>query len=896
MKNYGRTVWDRYCGLWHELRGAKLFLFYALHYTVLFAVLWKLVTADFAAAGKTYIWYPDTMSQMFAREVYLSQTLRNGIQSLLSGDGWTVPLYDFRLGLAKLDMQVEPVEWLTVLCPWDEVDRLFDFLVVLRVYLIGLSFSAFGFYFRQKALPVLIGAVSYCFCGYVIRTGIYHPSFMTPMMLLPLLVVGAEKVLRRERPYLLTAVVFLALTSYLYFACMMAILLAIYVLVRFPSLYEKDRLRAFAAAAGRLAAAVGTGAALSGVVLLPTMLQMAGTGRIGKVFPEGMSLLNYGAEYYADLLANYLVSPETSLGFPVLTVPALIMLFSNRNRANRTLRWMFLILTVMLMVPAVAYVMSGFNTPNNRWSFGYSFCCAAVLMFELPRLLEADRRVMSAVIVGTVAYFLVCYFLIGQGRYKEEPFVLLAAALLVVVCLRYARVPALLACLAVTCLGIWYGFYRVYDPGQGNGISQYENSGAPYMWYERSQYGAFARAFRAKTDDGLYRVGGDNITVREVNASFYEGINGLACYSSIHYESVFDWYKEMEMSTTGQNIAHYGIVGRAPMLTLAGMKYYVLKDAPTAVKPYGFTEVDRIESDEAVNVILENRYALPFGYTYDSFISRDSYDALSGLGKTEAQLQAVVLDGTPRSQSITEADVETTAVQVPVTVTDAEKVRWGNGVLEVLEDNATATLVFEGIPETETYLRVVNLDLADGGNARRWYLRASTDTAAVQGYFTADAYTYSNGQKTQLFDLGYTEEGCTSVTVKFRLKGTYILDDLQIWCQPMDRYGEQIDALRAEALEDVETNWRGLTGHISVSRDKMLCIAVPYDTGWSAYVDGEKTELFRANTAFMAVELPAGEHTVELKYWTPGLTGGLVLTAIGLCGLACLIILRRKEQ
>jgi uncharacterized membrane protein YfhO len=39
-----------------------------------------------------------------------------------------------------------------------------------------------------------------------------------------------------------------------------------------------------------------------------------------------------------------------------------------------------------------------------------------------------------------------------------------------------------------------------------------------------------------------------------------------------------------------------------------------------------------------------------------------------------------------------------------------------------------------------------------------------------------------------------------------------------------------------------------------------------YDPWWNAYVDGERTPVYRANFAFKAVQLKAGEHSVEWKF------------------------------
>jgi len=50
----------------------------------------------------------------------------------------------------------------------------------------------------------------------------------------------------------------------------------------------------------------------------------------------------------------------------------------------------------------------------------------------------------------------------------------------------------------------------------------------------------------------------------------------------------------------------------------------------------------------------------------------------------------------------------------------------------------------------------------------------------------------------------------------------------------------------------------------------MVLSEVWYGEGWTAYIDGVETPLFRANYILRAIELPRGEHTVELKFELPG--------------------------
>lgn len=80
---------------------------------------------------------------------------------------------------------------------------------------------------------------------------------------------------------------------------------------------------------------------------------------------------------------------------------------------------------------------------------------------------------------------------------------------------------------------------------------------------------------------------------------------------------------------------------------------------------------------------------------------------------------------------------------------------------------------------------------------------------------------------------------------------------------PMDKHPKQMEALYEEPLEDIEfgTNW--ITGTVDLSRNKILCLSIPYSSGWTAWVGGEKMDILWDNYMFMALPLEAGYHEIE---------------------------------
>lgn len=899
-----KLMWKNYLNLWKRSTGwKKLFLFLAC-YTVIFWILQRLIFSAFYIAGKSFILTVDASREYFPNMIYVSQTIRDGIQSLLTGDGWNFPLYDFRRGPTQVNLQMEPLQWLVIFCPWDKIDIFYDYLVLVRFYLVGVSFSLMGFYFGQRALPVMIGALSYTFCGFALYGGTRHPFFLAPMIMLPLLVIGTEKVLKGEKAWLFVGSVFLSVTFSLYFSCMLAFVIVVYFFVRYfcTNWGKRNILHGCWSMVGRMALWGGMGLLLSGFSWLPTLFQMLGTSRIGR---DTGQLLYYSKDIYEKFLTNFIVSPVnfdpwSNFGFSVFAIPAVLLLYldNSRKNADKSLKVLFFIFTVMVCSPAVAYMLSGFNAITGRWYFAYALCVSTIVMFKLPALLTTEKSTVMAVCGGVIAYIAICYFLIDRKYYNEEPLILLVVAMIsLLLCYGVGAAGKnriLPVCLVLTCLSVYYSAFLLFDPTKRNVVAGFEDKGTLYSALESGQYTSLGKSAVVTKDDGLFWVTGNKVNNKEGAASFYNGLNGLSFYSSNIYPSYRALRDELEV---GQRISinqSYGVDSRVHLMTLLGVKYYALREEAKVIWPFGMKKIDQIKNGKNTDIILENEYALPAGYTYDSCIDETILDGRSGVEKQEIMLQSVVLSETGKKCNIPSKKIETRAEKLPIKIELAEGALWENGKLSISKENTPIVLRFEGRPQTDTYLRIVNLDLTNGKSERGWFLTVETEETATGTRFAAAGDVYSPLANTQILYLGYSAKGYTSCTLTFPQKGTFILDDLEIWCQPMDHYAEQIEALRAESLENVETNWRGLTGTISVSKDKFLCFSIPYDKGWTAYVDGEKANLVQANIGFMGVELSAGDHDIELKYWPPGLTTGIALSCIGLIGMAGMIVYTRK--
>ncbi len=88
---------------------------------------------------------------------------------------------------------------------------------------------------------------------------------------------------------------------------------------------------------------------------------------------------------------------------------------------------------------------------------------------------------------------------------------------------------------------------------------------------------------------------------------------------------------------------------------------------------------------------------------------------------------------------------------------------------------------------------------------------------------------------------------------------------------------EEISSLEMVSSKDV------LEGTIVVNQDSLLFLSIPYGKGFKIYVDEELINYEKLLDSFIGVDLESGEHKVVVKYVTPYFKEGLLLSLLGVC-------------
>ncbi|MDO4633113.1 MAG: YfhO family protein [Eubacteriales bacterium] len=875
---------------------------YFLIYTILFLGMAYYAFYYYLKAGKSLVGNSDGFYQHLHGLAYYGHWLREVFRNVFLRHRFVIPQWDFNIGMGEGILTTfhyygfgDPIALLSALVPVRYSLYLYSALMVLRFYLAGVTFSLLCFYWkRENYLGILSGAMCYAFCQWAMIEGVRHPFFQNPLIYLPLVLIGLEKVLRKEKPYLFIASVWISAVCNFYFFYMIVIIAVIYGLVRVGCMrlrkeYGIDRIGAAAGAILRVGLHAVVGVLMSAPILYP-MIQVFLTDNRTKM-SYNVDLF-YKKRYYKLILPAFAgkqgFGNYTYYACGILVVIALLLLFLRRREASHRyleLKLFFVIGLALLGLPFAGHVFNGFAYVANRWiwAFVLLLCFTVSTFWEEMYTMKGRKLVLVSALL--VLYLLHCY------RYKgiRGQLELLGGMMLVLVFNRILQtvstqkkvlIDGAARCLVfLLLLGSVSGLTRkaVYPKRQQYFVSYRE--GESMLYPEADQLAVkYQNASERFSRNAGYTEWNSNVLTQARNYSFYWSISGG--WTS-------DFFKQFQVLVF-RNYKYKSLDNRVMLMTLASTEHYIRKKMNSPV-PFGYSLAGKEQEYE----VYRNDYSLPLAFTYDTYLTAEDLEDMNGSQREEAVMQSLLMEEEP--QGYEKGRVSLSGKREECRVLKTNGVEFEDGRIKVTKKDAVMVikipqndsgnqylsmqgLSFEGrAPETQIHFKIRR---ADGRKTRS---RTVFDTPKAK---------WRSGNENLLINMGYQEDvhGFNTIKVIFEKKGTYRWKDMYGWTQPMEIYKEAAAERAADAWEDEVIDANKVSGNITVPKKKLLFFSIPYSRGWTAKVDGKKMKLYRSNENFMSLELEEGEHHVELKYTTPGLKPGIWMALCGMAVLICMIV------
>ena len=89
----------------------------------------------------------------------------------------------------------------------------------------------------------------------------------------------------------------------------------------------------------------------------------------------------------------------------------------------------------------------------------------------------------------------------------------------------------------------------------------------------------------------------------------------------------------------------------------------------------------------------------------------------------------------------------------------------------------------------------------------------------------------------------------------------------------------------------------GFSAIFTSEQNRVVFFSVPYESGWTATVNGEPAEIYKVNVGFMGVIVPRGTDVkINFSYTTPGLVAGILVSLLSLIVISTYLVLHRLKK
>lgn len=109
----------------------------------------------------------------------------------------------------------------------------------------------------------------------------------------------------------------------------------------------------------------------------------------------------------------------------------------------------------------------------------------------------------------------------------------------------------------------------------------------------------------------------------------------------------------------------------------------------------------------------------------------------------------------------------------------------------------------------------------------------------------------------------------------------------------LSNYAKQLNA--RDITFDVEHE-NDLKGRFTAQKGQRVLFTIPWDEGWTCYIDGQKVDIDKTWDLFMSVEVPEGQHIYEMKFYPAWMNYGLILFIISILGLISFMLIAYRKK
>ncbi|MBE1553231.1 YfhO family protein [Sporosarcina limicola] len=732
------------------------------------------------------------------------------------------------------------------------------FVSIARMTVVILLTIGYFRYIKFKPIPAFVGAVLYGTSIIYFRHVTYWEFFADAMIFLPLLLFGAEKVIREKNALWFVAAVSLSMIDNFYFAYINFLVAGMYILLRWMIPLSENEVKKMQQVKIFLLSGIA-GFGISAVFFIPSVY-----GYLNNHRPP------YEGEIPLFGVVDNLLLNSRIVMLPVFAVICLLLFAFYKIRIFRFFASLTLLLAVMHYSPVVGSLFNGLSAPQYRWEYFMSLTVAGVVAVSLQQFSTVKIKQLVIAISITASLYTFAYWVdptlvisILLDNYQLAGILLTFAAVLLYTWKKEKWTLVLLTSLVLVTSLLSANIYQkqtlTYNKGTTYGITKEFMMSEAYYGKDQRQ---LINMIQAEESDPLARI--DWMARGRNNTPIVQEFKGMSVYSSILNKELLTFYlTDLRIAMGRESVSRYASLGdRANLYSVLSGKYYIAEKPKKAI-PYGFSRFAEVGDF----VAYKNDYILPFVRTTKKVFSETDLENASPIAKERAMLEGIIVDegkGNPIPESLN--IIKQTKIEEVASTYQENKltVLGDEGGLDLVltnpsEDDSDYFISFfiEGIEHDESFKLKVN--------EFNTYRKRSTSI-----------------YRTNMNDITIRVSHTDRISIRLP-KGNYTIANFELH----EENYELLKTLKgASELEpEVPVVWEG--GRVALAYDNNtgqthMTLPIPFEKGWTAKINGQKQKIERANYAFTGLKLKEGMNDIELTYYPPHFFPALLCSILSL--------------
>lgn len=790
-----------------------------------------------------------------------------------------------------------PLSFLIFLFDKEDISYAITFIVAFKCILSATSFS----YYLKKSFNkdnyfLSAFGILYAFSAYFLAY-YWNVMWLDAMIMLPLIALGIEKIFKTGDIKLYTVSLVILFFANYYMGYMCCIFAVLYFFVCFINTYSNDGKlnenavyekkystkalmnNVFINRGVKFAFASIIAALICAITLVPVFMILKNSSATSGTFPQTFKsyfdLLDLITSHFALLETTIRSSGDNVLPniYTGILTFILLPLFLVNNKIKLKEKATYVVLIIFFVFcfnnNCAEYIWHAFHFPNDlpyRYSYMYSFIIAVMGYKTILNFKGIKVKDIAYTGLAIISFVIVCQkFLTNKMTnstiYATIIFVALWCGFLFLLKNKNAQKKTVSFVLVTFILCETIISSIVGLPLNQDNKNYKEN----YKTYTD------AINYIDNKDSGFYRTELCYLNTRMDPA--YYGYNGISVFSSMAYESYSQLQSSLGMQSNKVNSYTYNT--QTPVYNMMfNIKYLIQTDVSLAPSSNLYKKI-YTTSDKKSNV-YESKYNLPIAYCVNSKID----DWVTDEGNPfEIQSDFVKLA----------TGYSNVFKPVKYNSTDFDAVS-GDDVTE------NGTYWLEKSDSSSNYgTETVSLSPTIDGNLYLYVKSSDLKTITVNSEKVSDIT--QSMEDAYILDLGYHNKGDEVLVSLDASTMESESTSFDFYCYTADDtvVKNMYNSLAGNSLNVESYSDTTIKGTVNAKENCCLYSSIPYDDGWSVYVDGKKAETFEIGGTLLAIELTPGQHKIEYKYFPVGFLYGIIISAVTVFGL-CVFYIYNKSS